>query len=256
MAYLNVRDIKKQFGGLLAVDTVSFHVDKGEIVSLIGPNGAGKTTIFNLLTGVYEIDGGEITFDGSPIDHLSPEGVLKAGLARTFQNIRLFNDLRVIENVLIGMHTQTAYGFGAALFRTKKFRVEEKKNVQKAVEILESIGLGHEMHHYAESLSYGAKRKLEIARAMATGAKMLFLDEPVAGMNTKESESLMDFIRHLRDMGYTIVLIEHDMSVVMNISDRIYVLDHGKKIAEGQPADIVNNEDVIRAYLGGVKKDA
>lgn len=252
MAFLEVSGITKAFGGLIAVNGVSFYVDKGEIVSIIGPNGAGKTTVFNMLTGVYEIDEGEILFDGKPIHNHAPQEIVKAGISRTFQNIRLFPNLRVIENVLVGTHIRTKYGFFDSLFRTKRYKAEEAALTVKVINILESIGLGDQINNYACNLPYGDQRKVEIARAIATDAKIILLDEPAAGMNPQESDELMRFIRELRDKGYTIILIEHDMSVVMNISDRIYVIDHGKKIAEGLPEEIASNERVIEAYLGGV----
>jgi branched-chain amino acid transport system ATP-binding protein len=255
MSYLEVNAITKQFGGLVAVDKVSFVVEKGEVVSVIGPNGAGKTTVFNMLTGVYQIDDGEIIFEGKPIHNQTPQEIVMAGISRTFQNIRLFPNMRVLENVLVGTHINTDYGFFDALFRTKKYRRLEAEKAARAVEILKSIGLEHRIHDYASNLPYGEQRKLEIARAIATNAKIILLDEPAAGMNPQESEELLRFIRELKDKGYTIILIEHDMSVVMNISDRIYVIDHGKKIAEGLPSEIANNQRVVEAYLGGVKKN-
>lgn len=240
----------------MAVDEFSFKVNQGEIVSIIGPNGAGKTTIFNMLTGVYSIDEGEIIFDGKPIHNHKPQEIVKAGISRTFQNIRLFQDLRVVENVLVGTHIKTKYSFFDSVFRTPRFRKEEDEKVLKAIRILQSIGLDDRRDDYAQNLPYGDQRKLEIARAIATGAKVLLLDEPAAGMNPQESAELLQFIRNLQKQGYTIILIEHDMSVVMNISDRIYVIDHGKPIAQGLPEEIANNEKVIEAYLGGVSTSA
>ena len=250
-AYLEVENIGKHFGGLVAVDGVSFHVNRGEVVSIIGPNGAGKTTVFNMLTGVYKVDRGTIVFEGKHMENRSPIHIVKAGISRTFQNIRLFGDLRVIENVLIGSHIKTRYSFLDAIFRTAKYKKGEEEGILRAIEILRSIDLDHRRNEYADSLPYGEQRKLVIARAIATGARLILLDEPAAGMNPQESEELMKFIGNLRDLGYTIVMIEHDMSVVMNISDRIYVLDHGRPIAQGLPEEIAKNPEVIRAYLGG-----
>ena len=250
MAYLEVKNVSKQFGGLVAVDKVSFEVNKGEIISIIGPNGAGKTTLFNMLTGVYTLTEGEIILGGVPVHNKEPQEIVKAGLARTFQNIRLFGDMRVIENVLIGMHINTDYNFLDILFRTKRFRSIEREKHKEAIRILDSIGLKEKMNNYATNLPYGDQRRLEIARAISTNAQIILLDEPAAGMNPQESEELLQFIKGLRDQGYTIILIEHDMSVVMNISDRIYVIDYGKKIAEGLPKEIANNKRVIEAYLG------
>lgn len=257
MALLEVKGITKAFGGLIAVENVEFKVEQGEIVSIIGPNGAGKTTIFNMLTGVYKVNAGTIEFGGKEIQNQAPKEIVKAGIARTFQNIRLFPTMRVIENVLVGEHINIEYSFFDLLFKTRRYKAEEKKSTQSAISLLDSLGLSSEIDNYAKNLPYGMQRKLEIARAIATKAKLIILDEPAAGMNPQESGELMNFILELRDRGQTILLIEHDMSVVMNISDRIYVIDHGRKIAEGLPSEISRNEQVIRAYLGsGGARDA
>ena len=256
MAFLNVEGITIRFGGLTAVDDVSFHVDQGEIVSLVGPNGAGKTTVFNMLTGVYRITEGRMRFMDEDLSGKTPQQIVRLGISRTFQNLRLFPKLRVIENVLVGMHIHTKYNFAQGLFHTPAYRRQEAENAVRAIEILESIGMGAHVNDYAGSLPYGDQRKVEIARAMATDAKLLLLDEPAAGMNPAESEALLNFIRHLKEIGYTVLLIEHDMNVVMNVSDRIYVLDHGKRIADGLPHEIASNQTVIDAYLGGERKHA
>lgn len=250
MALLEVKGITKAFGGLVAVENVEFKVEPKEIVSIIGPNGAGKTTIFNMLTGIYKVNSGTIEFDGKEIQNRPPRDIVKAGIARTFQNIRLFPTMRVIENVLVGQHINIHYSFFDLMFKTKNYRKGEQESAQKAIDLLESLDLSGQIHNYAKNLPYGMQRKLEIARAIATDARLIILDEPAAGMNPQESEELMDFILKLRDRGQTILLIEHDMSVVMKMSDRIYVIDHGRKIAEGLPKEIASNKEVIRAYLG------
>lgn len=252
---LEVKNITKRFGGIVAVDGVSLSIKRGEIISIIGPNGAGKTTVFNMLTGVYEVDEGNIIFNGEEIQNKSPLHIVNAGIARTFQNIRLFSDLRVIENVMIGAHIKTKYSMFGSIFRTKSFKKEEDTKVVQAIRLLKLIGLDHRRDDYAANLPYGEQRKLEITRAIATGAKLLLLDEPAAGMNPKESAELMKFIQDLKNMGYTILMIEHDMSVVMNVSDRIYVIDHGRPVTDGLPHEVANHKGVIEAYLGGVYND-
>lgn len=252
---LEVKNLSINFGGLKAVDNVGFHVNKGEIISIIGPNGAGKTTVFNMLTGIYVPTEGTIKFAGNEIQGKTPQEIVKSGMARTFQNIRLFKDMKVIQNVLLGMHTNTEYNFMDLLFRTVKYKNLEKNKVQKAIDILKFLNLDKFINDYPSNLPYGDQRKVEIARAIATDAKLIMLDEPAAGLNPEESQELLSFIRNLVDKGFTILLIEHDMNLVMNISDRIYVIDHGKKIAEGLPSEIAKNENVIVAYLGVEEDD-
>lgn len=256
ISMLKVSGLTMQFGGLVAVDNVDLEVRKGEIVSIIGPNGAGKTTVFNMLTGVYTPTSGEIRFEDTSIVGKNPQDIVKAGIARTFQNLRLFKQMRVIENVLVGVHIHVKYRFIDMMFRTPRFRRGEQEAAQRAVDILESIDLAGHLHDYASSLPYGEQRKLEIARAIATGAKLLLLDEPAAGMNDAETQELLAFIEKLRASGLTILLIEHDMNLVMNISDRVYVLDHGKLISKGRPEEVAKDPVVIEAYLGRSEDDA
>lgn len=251
-ALLQVDGIAMAFGGIKAVDQFSFHVDEGEIVGLIGPNGAGKTTVFNVLTGIYQAQQGSIHFDGKPLLGLSPQAIVRAGISRTFQNIRLFRQMKVIENVLVGKHTKTRYRLIDSTLRRKNFQEEEALHLAEVLQILERLGMADKRDAFVSDLPYGDQRKVEIARAIATGAKLILLDEPAAGMNPQESEELLRFIRQLRDMGYTILLIEHDMRVVMNVSDRVLVLDQGQCIAEGLPEKVANDEQVITAYLGGI----
>jgi ABC-type branched-subunit amino acid transport system ATPase component len=254
MVLLEIRQLTKSFGGLMAINKLDFHVVPGEIVSVIGPNGAGKTTFFNLLTGMFRPDDGEIWFDGHNLVGLRPNQILGFGIARTFQNVRLFPNMTVRQNVMVAQHASTKSGLLAAIFRTPAFRKEEETVRQKAEETLAFFGsrlVGYRFDQPAFVLSYANRRRLEIARAMATGAKLLLLDEPTAGMNPRETTELTQLIGRLRDeKGYTIVLIEHDMKVVRGVSDRVVVLDYGQKIAEGKYNEIAQNERVLEAYLG------
>ena len=251
MAFLELKDVTMRFGGVTAVDHLTMEVNEGELVSLIGPNGAGKTTVFNVLTGVYPAAEGTIVFKGTSILGKSIQDIVKLGIARTFQNLRIFKSQRVIANVMMGDALHVKYGLFDLIFRTKRFREEERKTTQRAMDILSSLGMEDLRDAYAASLPYGEQRKLEIARAIATGASLILLDEPAAGMNQTETAELMRFVRSLCDKGFTVLMIEHDMNMVMNISDRIYVLNFGELIATGKPAEIANNPAVIEAYLGG-----
>jgi branched-chain amino acid transport system ATP-binding protein len=244
--------VTKRFGGLTAVDDVTFSIPLRSIVSIIGPNGAGKTTFFNILTGLYKPTLGRITFEGRNITAGRPDKIMKLGIARTFQNIRLFGTMSALENVMIGQHSRMGAGLFGSILRTPGVRKEEKRVREHAAETLEYVGLPKRVHdQLAINLSYGDQRRVEIARALSSDPKLLLLDEPTAGMNISETRDLTDFIRRLRsELGLTVLLIEHDMRVVMGISDRVTVLDYGEVIAEGSPDEVRANPRVIEAYLG------
>jgi branched-chain amino acid transport system ATP-binding protein len=248
---LDAKNITKTFGGLVAVNDVTLTIEQGRIVSVIGPNGAGKTTFFNILTGIYKPDKGSVMFDGKPIAGAKPDAIAALGMRRTFQNIRLFGNMTVLENVLVGMHTHLHAPFWSIIVRSGGVRREEAKARAKARERLAYVGLDAKRDALAKNLPYGDQRRLEIARALAGEPKLLLLDEPTAGMNPNETVEATDLIRRLRDeLGLTVVLIEHDMRLVMSISERISVLDYGTKIAEGDAQVIRSNPRVIEAYLG------
>jgi branched-chain amino acid transport system ATP-binding protein len=252
---LEVRDVTLRFGGVTALDGVTFHIDRGEILGLIGPNGAGKTTCFNVMTGVYQPTSGSVVFDGKRLGRRQKHQITRLGIARTFQNIRLFPEMTALENVMVGADARHRTSVLSALFRLPRHRREEREGRARAVELLELVGIAHRADETARNLPYGDQRRLEIARALATGPELLCLDEPAAGFNPAEKAKLLALIRRIRDDGYTVLLIEHDMRLVMGVTDRIVVLEFGKKIAEGVPAEIRDNPAVIAAYLG-VPEDA
>ncbi|GAB3571442.1 ABC transporter ATP-binding protein [Amycolatopsis endophytica] len=253
---LELRDVTLKFGGLTALDSVSFGIRRGEILGLIGPNGAGKTTCFNAMTGVYRPTSGQVLLEDRPLGKASRHQITQRGIARTFQNIRLFGEMTALENVVVGTDARHRTSVVGALLRLPRHHREEKTAVERAMALLEFVGIADRAADKAKNLPYGYQRRLEIARAMATEPKLLCLDEPAAGFNPAEKDELMGLIRKIRDDGYTVLLIEHDMKLVMGVTDRIVVLEFGKKIADGLPSEIRENPAVIAAYLGVPDDDA
>jgi branched-chain amino acid transport system ATP-binding protein len=256
VALLEVRGLSKQFGGLAALSDVDFHVERNEIVGLIGPNGAGKTTFFNLITGILQPSAGTITFNEQDITTAKPDQTVRRGIARTFQQIRLFKKMTVLENVLVGEYINARCNYLSIFLGTPQARAESRQFRESALQRLAFVGLAGKGDQLAANLSYGDQRRLEIARALASRPALIFLDEPTAGMNPRESDEAMLLFQHVRDSGIAVVLIEHDMKVVMGVCDRIVVLNYGRRIAEGNSNEIRNNPEVVEAYLGQAALDA